>query len=118
MRVKQLRFIPTGPAESAGSALSEVVVRNAIVRACHCGSARTVGHPCAGCGTTAPPHIDDLGVVSTWYRNPIKRLLWKGVGARRAHRRTARMRRETAQTRRAPLVLLPPPDSSAPPTTE
>lgn len=106
--MKHLRFVPTGPAESAGSSLSEVVVRNAIVRACRCGSPRSVGAPCAGCGTTAPPRIDDLGVVSTWYRNPVKRMWWKRIGAKAAHRRTTRLPRAENIAAHPRLVLLPP----------
>ena len=99
MRVKQIRFVPTGPAQSAGSSLSEVVVRNAIVRACACGSPRTPGQPCAGCGNADPPRIDDLGVVSAWYRNPAKRLWWRTVGQHRARGRTkAAVRPDTSTT--------------------
>jgi hypothetical protein len=73
-------------------ALSKVVskaeVSNVIVRACiQCGTRRSLGEACEGCGLTDPPETHDLGVQAAYYRNPVRRLWWHLVTQPRASRR-------------------------------
>lgn len=52
-----------------------------IVRACdNCGEKREMNSPCAGCGNPEPAREHDLGVVSAYYKNPLKRLAWNLFG--------------------------------------
>lgn len=48
--------------------------------------------------TRADGTVHDHGIVSAYYRNPIKRLWWKHVGRPRANRRIAKSNRTTERS--------------------
>lgn len=74
-----------------GRVVSKATVFHVIVRACAlCGGQRVIGEPCASCGNPAPPRVEEIGVASATYRNPVKRAWWALIGKPAADRRIAR----------------------------
>lgn len=51
--------------------------------------------------TRADGTVEDVGVISASYRNPVRQLWWTVVGRRLAARRTARANRNAMRLRQA-----------------
>lgn len=93
---------PSAPAASTTDAVSSAEVRHVIVRACtECGASRTLDTACAGCGNSTPPAVDDLGIVTAVYRNPVRQAIWRLVRKPLADRRIRRANSRAAQLQRA-----------------
>lgn len=95
---------PGAPADSAASttdAVSSAEVRHVIIRACTtCGARRQPDEPCTGCGNENPPVVDDLGIVTAVYRDPVRRAVWRLVRKPLADRRIRRANARASQLQR------------------
>lgn len=90
----------TEPAPSTADSISTAEVRQVIVRACQaCGAGRHLGEPCAVCGNPLAPTVEDLGVVTAQYRNPLRQAWWQLVGKPLADRRVRRANRRATNLR-------------------
>lgn len=93
---------PHGPAPSTTDAVASAEVRHVIVRACaDCGASRQIDTACAGCGNPDPPAVDDLGIVTAVYRDPVRRAVWRLVRKPLANRRIRRANARATQLQRA-----------------
>lgn len=66
-----------------------------IIRACEsCGHKRELGKPCAGCQSTTPPRVTDLGIIASKQRSRWARLKWHIWGFHAAQRRIRKTNKE------------------------
>ena len=90
------------PAASTADAVASAEVRHVIVRACtECGATRQLDTACASCGNSVPPVVDDLGIVTAIYRNPVRRAVWRLVRKPLADYRIRRANVRASQLQRA-----------------
>jgi hypothetical protein len=53
-----------------------------------------MGTPCAGCGSTEPPDVIDLGVIASSQKSKWKQIKWNLWGYHAAQRRIRRVNKE------------------------